>query len=134
MFRARSTIHHSASGGFLVSASRAVRPPYAKTDDYSSITSRSFVVPELGITLRFESIDAPEELQPFLNGSQGQEASSIDDVLEEVCQQIFSLPSANVLSFSRWKVISGEIAQFTENIKSTLPKVLAPDEVPGVER
>jgi hypothetical protein len=109
-------------------------PQMSAATDYLTITSRSFIVPELGVTLRFESIEPPEELIPFLTGHATAEDGAIEDRLEEVCQQIFSVPSANVLSFSRWREMSFQLSKFTADAGPELRSLLTGEELVAGEK
>lgn len=88
----------------------------ATDTSYLTITSRSFIVPELGVTLRFDSIEPPEEAMPLLkthdNGLSQRDSDALDDLLEEICQQIFQVPSSNILSFSRWREMTSQLRYF----------------------
>ncbi len=102
--------------------------------DYLTITSRSFIVPELGVTLRFESIEPPEEFLPFLSGHARAEDGNVDDRLEEVCQQIFAVPGTNILSLSRWREMSSELSKFTGEAQGLLRGMLKGEELAAGEK
>ena len=71
---------------------------------------------------------------PSCRPPHGVDAAEIDAQLEDVCQQIFSVAGANVLSFSRWREMSSELSMFTQQAAPLLYNMFKGEEASGAQR
>src|SRR5208282_978653 len=73
---------------------------------YQTISSRSIVIPELGVTLHFHSIELPTVIKGAMElGSSEQ----VDGMLVQVCQEVFRLGPNEIISFSEWRRSSQQV-------------------------
>jgi hypothetical protein len=80
---------------------------------YSTINSRTVLIPELRTRFNLTSTEPPSELST-LNASEPS-SQGTDLVLESQCQKVFGVSWADVMTFSKWTAITNKLLKIFES-------------------
>src|SRR4051812_48164925 len=82
--------------------------------NYSTINSRTILLPELGLNFHVDAIELPAELRELVTGQEEVDVANremIEAKLSVLCQHIVGLPYVNVMAYSKWQAITNNILE-----------------------